>query len=320
MSDEEATTTNRLSKTQWSRDQEELLAEWSDKAAGYRWMHDRTSKKFAHLNACITIPVIILSTLSGTANFGLTSIFPPSMADIATLCIGGVSLITGIISTIGNFLRYAQGMEAHHIASISWGKLQRKIAVELALAPHLRADSMDFLKLGRAEMDRLIEQSPIIPDDIIAWYIRVFKNVKDLKKPEICDSIEHTHIYKIQEEHVAEITARAASLFTSKNNDELFPPEMRREVAKEVSKRTPLKANVKAGILKYAKTESKKDIHEFNVTNPLRNDVTVPTLPSENAQDDVSIRVQPVSGGEAEATQASNEPAGPSRRDGESEA
>jgi hypothetical protein len=35
------------------------------------------------------------------------SIFPESLQGIAQLGIGGVSLITGIISTIGNFLEYA---------------------------------------------------------------------------------------------------------------------------------------------------------------------------------------------------------------------
>lgn len=303
MSEDEAVR-DRLLKVQWSRDQEELLAEWSDKAACYRWMHDRTEKKFSRLNTAITIPVIILSTLSGTANFGLTSIFPPEMSSVATLCIGAVSLITGIISTIGNFLRYAQGMESHRVASISWGKLQRKIAVELALSPHLRSDSMDFLKICRAEMDRLIEQSPGVPDEIISRFVRTFKKATDVKKPDICDEIEHTHIYKLQANHIAAITARAASLLRSRGNDELFPPQMRQEVAQEVTKRTDeVKHRVRSGILKAAKMESQR----LMTTNPLhkndelipiptttvnKNDesVSVPTIP----EDSVSIRIEPL--------------------------
>ena len=302
-------TSDRLLKIQWSRDQEDLLAEWSDKAACYRWMHDRTEKKFSRLNTAITIPVIILSTLTGTANFGLTSIFPPEMAGIATLCIGGVSLITGIISTIGNFLRYAQGMESHRVASISWGKLQRKIAVELALGPHLRADSMDFLKLCRAELDRLIEQSPGIPDEVIANFIRTFKKAKDVKKPDICDEIEHTHIYKLQVEHVAEIAAKAASIFRNPRgigNDELFPPAMRQEVAEEVVKRTDeVRNRVRRGMVKFAKEQSsKRNLDTFNVSNPLRRDDVVVSVPT--VQDSISVRVEPSSGGQTEQTQPSS--------------
>jgi hypothetical protein len=58
-----------------------------------------------------------------------------------------------------------------------WSKLGRNISIELALDPSRRALASDFLKLCRAEYDRLIEQSPCIDDDII----RVFKGrFKDL--------------------------------------------------------------------------------------------------------------------------------------------
>jgi hypothetical protein len=51
-------------KIEWSREQEELLAMWADKALCYRWLHDLAEKKFTRLNNCVQIPVIILSTLT----------------------------------------------------------------------------------------------------------------------------------------------------------------------------------------------------------------------------------------------------------------
>ena len=133
----------------WTPELDDLMAEWADKAACYRWMHERTEKIFSRNDRMITIPVIILSTLTGTANFGLTSIFGDnkSAASLATLAIGGVSIIAGIITTLGNFLRYAQGSEAHRVSSISWGKFNRLICVELRLNPNERMDSMSFLKI-----------------------------------------------------------------------------------------------------------------------------------------------------------------------------
>jgi hypothetical protein len=227
-------------KNTWSRDQEELLAEWSDKAACYRWLHDRTEKIYSRYNAMFTIPVIILSTLTGTANFGMDSIFPPGLAGIAQLGIGAVSLITGMISTVANFLRYAQGMEAHRVSGVSWGKLQRKIAVELALSPTQRVDSMDFLKLCRAEMDRLIEQSPPIPDDVIQAFLRTFPD-KNLRKPEICNQIEHTHIYEGKDEKLAAVTAAAASIMRNNRkadiNKLVHTPDIRKEIVKEIAER-----------------------------------------------------------------------------------
>ena len=125
----------------WTPELDDLMAEWADKAACYRWMHERTEKIFSRNDRFITIPVIILSTLTGTANFGLNSIFGDNEqnAHYATLAIGGVSIIAGIITTLGNFLRYAQGSEAHRVSSISWGKFNRLICVKLlslSLFPH----------------------------------------------------------------------------------------------------------------------------------------------------------------------------------------
>ena len=148
----------------WTPELEYLTAEWADKAACYRWMHDYSERQFTFANYIITIPVIILSTLTGTANFGMDSLFgqDEQMKKYAQLGIGAVSLIAGIITTLGNFLRYAQGSEAHRGASISWGKFNRQISIELALHPDERMESMAFLKMCRIELDRLIEQSPPI--------------------------------------------------------------------------------------------------------------------------------------------------------------
>ena len=97
----------------WTAELEDLMADWADKAACYRWMHERTSRLFGGRDRMITIPVIILSTLTGSASLSLDSFFPAgSDAELKKYVqsgIGGVSILAGIITTVGNFLRYAQG-------------------------------------------------------------------------------------------------------------------------------------------------------------------------------------------------------------------
>ena len=202
----------------WTPELDDLMAEWADKAACYRWMHERTEKIFSRNDRMITIPVIILSTLTGTANFGLTSIFGDnkSAASLATLAIGGVSIIAGIITTLGNFLRYAQGSEAHRVSSISWGKFNRLICVELRLNPNERMDSMSFLKICRIELDRLIEQSPPIPDSVIAAFRNEFGSSMDVKKPDIAAAIEHTKAFKDNGARLKKMAAEAAIMIQQK--------------------------------------------------------------------------------------------------------
>jgi len=182
-------------KNKWTRDQEELLAKWADKALCYRWLHDLSERKFNNLNNRVQIPVIVLSTLTGAVNVGINSIFPPNLAVYGSFGLGAISISTGILTTIGNFLRFAQNMEGHRVASLQWAKFHRNISAELAIHPDQRVDSVEFFTIKRAELDRLVESAPQIPSDIIEKFETRFKDV-DIDKPEICDILEPTYIYE----------------------------------------------------------------------------------------------------------------------------
>jgi hypothetical protein len=225
-------------KTVWGNSEEDLLAKWADKATCYRWMHEKAQKKFYSSNLYVTLPVIVLSTLTGTANFGMGSIFPENLQSIAQLGIGGVSLITGIISTIANFLEYAQKMEAHRGASISWGKLHRKIAVELSLPRSQREPCMEFLIISRSELDRLIEQSPAVPDDIISEFKREFPD-SELAKPIKWNDMERTLIHIPKDEKMSMVVSRAANALRGEKKllKEIVTPRVKNEIVEEVLKR-----------------------------------------------------------------------------------
>lgn len=212
----------------WTEEQEDLMEKWADMAACYRWLHDRCEKLYSKSNMGITIPVIILSTLTGTASVGLNGLVGDNAETqkYAQVGIGVVSLIAGILTTLGNFLRYAQLSESNRVAGISWGKFQRQIAVELSLHPNDRLDSMDFIKICRAELDRLIEQSPAIPDDVIRAFMIEFKDLPDLKRPDICKGIEHTEAFKDKKTRMKVLAAEAGLMIAHKKKvlrDELIP-------------------------------------------------------------------------------------------------
>ena len=229
----------------WTKEQEKLMADWSDIASCYRWLHDRSEKIFHTRNLGMTIPVIILSTLTGSANIGLDTFFSEgeqAAKRYATIGIGAISLFAGMLTTLGNFFRFAQLSEAHRVASISWGKFQRLIAVELAIHPNERMDCMDFLKICRAELDRMIEQSPQIPDSILKQFEARFGTIKDIKKPDICNHIEHTHVFSDTEGRLKKMATDAALLLRHKKNTlkEIVLPELEKRIEEEIVKRTAL--------------------------------------------------------------------------------
>jgi hypothetical protein len=182
--------------SRWNEECEELLAEWSEKASCYRWLHGRSEKKYKKQYYMFSIPVIILSTLTGAANVGMDSFVPPEKKALAGAVVGGVNIFAGILSTLQNFLKVAELMESHRASGVAWSKLGRNIAIELALDHKRRGIQNDFLKIARAEFDRLIESSPMIDDDIIRQFQLKFNNYT-ISIPSICNGLDKCEIYRV---------------------------------------------------------------------------------------------------------------------------
>jgi hypothetical protein len=180
--------TNRKRKQKkanlWYPQQELILKDWAETAGSFRYIHNRCSFSWRRWSIGFSLPIIALSTLTGVGNFAHAS-FPEQWKSVVPLVIGGINVIVGILGTIQRFLGVDEQKEAHHVASIGWGKLCRNIAVELSLPPQERSSrGREFIAFCRAEFDRLNEQSPDIHPKIAAKFNRVFKH-EPFHKPEI---------------------------------------------------------------------------------------------------------------------------------------
>lgn len=209
-------------KISWTKEHVEILIDLADKGMCYRWLHSKNTDRYRMLNAWFTIPVIIMSTLTGTANFAQDKI-PIDMRSYYTMIIGGVNILAGILTTIQQFLKIGPLNESHRVASIAWDKFHRKVKLELAKSPTERQDVEFFLKNCSEEFGRLIETSPNIDGQIVKKFKttfegnkgilkkirKLFKDMKScdtlgildenkesyeiyrvIKKPAICDSLE----------------------------------------------------------------------------------------------------------------------------------
>jgi hypothetical protein len=196
----------------WTDEHEMVLAEWGDKAMCYKWLHAKSNAKYRQLNTWYTIPVIVMSTLTGTANFAQDKI-PESFRGYATMIIGGVNILAGIITTIQQFLKITELNEGHRVSSIVWDKFYRKVKVELSKHRDERTDVREFFKSATEEYDRLMETSPVIDKNIIELFNATFNKPKKIENgpkkeidadedqdrlkeffeklttPEICDSL-----------------------------------------------------------------------------------------------------------------------------------
>jgi hypothetical protein len=175
-------------KKPWNDQHENILRQWGEAAGCYRFMNHRAYLMYKSLSMRFTLPVIVLSTITGTANFAQSTL-PLSVRGAAPSVIGGLNLIAGLIATVMQFLKINELMENHRTAALAYGLLSRNIRLTLALPREERKkDGLKFVEECKAEYDRLIEQSPAVPINIIKDFETLYKDDEiDFVKPEILD-------------------------------------------------------------------------------------------------------------------------------------
>jgi len=202
-----STSSNPHPHIEWGEDHENILVEWADKAMCYRWLHSKCRDVYYKANTLFTIPVIIMSTIAGTANFAQKQ-FSESVLPYAVMGIGAINLLAGILTTIQQFLKISELNEAHRVATIAWDKFYRNIKVELSKSPNERIPVSHIIKHSKEEYDRLMETCPQISEDVIHEFIVKFsvgkmqdgvskdiqRGFMGLKTPEICDVLESTRL------------------------------------------------------------------------------------------------------------------------------
>jgi len=175
-----------MSTKKWVSQQEKILKKWSEECMGLSYMHDRSFKKFQRLHINFSLPVIVLSTIAGTANFATQS-FPEEYRPYVSLVTGAINLIAGTITTVQQFLKIPENLESHRASSNDFGKLARTIRIELSLP--LKERSMtgrEFINQCRNEMENLLERAPDISLGLVKTFTGKFKN-KEFHMPDIVD-------------------------------------------------------------------------------------------------------------------------------------
>jgi hypothetical protein len=267
---EEESLFNNINKNdiEWTTEHEEILIEWADKAMCYRWLHSKSNSLYSSLNAWYTIPVIVISTLTGTANFAQTRV-PIEYQNYFAMVVGGFNILGGIISTIQQFLKITQLNESHRVSGIAWDKFYRNVKIELAKHPSERMQPGQMLKMSKEEFDRLMETSPTIPDKIIKLFKSSFKNNKEFEKivkPEICDILISTDDYR-------------NPWFNDENKEKYEIETIRNKIAKE--KRQKLINETNANLVK----EFKKTFFNLNNRVPMDSEII------DNLKDKIELSV-----------------------------
>ena len=171
----------------WNEQHEMILRHWGEAAACYRYMHHRSFLMYKKLSLRFNLPVIVLSTITGTANFAQSTL-PASIQPAAPSIIGGLNLVAGLIATIMQFLKVNELMENHRTSALGHGSLSRNIRLQLALPREERKkEGLKFVEECKATYDSLLEQCPAVPKKILMDFEKEYPIDGVFTKPEILD-------------------------------------------------------------------------------------------------------------------------------------
>jgi len=181
---------------EWSSQVEDILAAEGEKCRGLSWIHTRCETEMSRFNTFIQVPVIVLSTLAGTASVGSATLFA-GQTTASSIAIGLVSISVGIMNTLGGFFNFAKRAESHRIAHLHYSKIASKISIELSLPRLERISAESLLNYVRESMERLAETTPLAPEKILHNFNTEFKELKnEIAMPPETNGLHKIKVYR----------------------------------------------------------------------------------------------------------------------------
>jgi len=188
-------------EVEWSSQLEDILAQEGERCRGLTWLHTRAEMVTSRYNTYVQVPVIVMSTLAGTASVGSSTLFGPGAGSASNIAIGLVSIAVGILNTLGGFFAFAKRSESHRIAHLNYAKIYSKISIELSLPRNERVKPDVLLTFVRETMERMAETTPNCPPEIIAMFNEKFGKEKEIALPIETNGLHKIEIYR-EKKHV----------------------------------------------------------------------------------------------------------------------
>jgi hypothetical protein len=173
--------------------EDELLESWRVKISGWRWLHYHAMHHYKKINARFTYTSIALSTLAGAGGFS-TAGSGGDASENETMkllrfysgyIIGAINMVLGILSSFQRFGKAAEKTELHASAALQYAMLYRSIETELSLNHERR--TANFIMNVLQDMDRLLAQSPPIPQKIVDAFNDMYPMLSH--KPDVCNGM-----------------------------------------------------------------------------------------------------------------------------------
>ena len=179
-------------KLTWSSQLEQVIAKSGEECRGYAWIHQKAEQIYSRYENMISIPVIVLSTLTGFLSASSGSVIPNGPE--TSMALGGISVAVGILQTISSKFGWAKRAEGHRVAYLSYSELFNFIDVEMKLKRDERMNPEDLIKTIRETMKRLSSTAPAMPASVLERFALQFEE-EQVSKPAETNGLSKITVY-----------------------------------------------------------------------------------------------------------------------------
>jgi hypothetical protein len=139
----------------WTPKMDELLQDWRNRVYAAQSAYYETAEKLHRQNYWLGIPVIVVSSVVGTAIFA-------DWSKDGTLkwIVGSVSIAAAILASLQTFLKFGENATLHGNAADWFAAIRRDIDQLLALPAELRGHPKHTLDNLRQEINKAGQKSP----------------------------------------------------------------------------------------------------------------------------------------------------------------
>jgi hypothetical protein len=108
-----------------------FLTEYIDRLEELKWIHSRSSEYYESRNIAITIPSIVLTSLSGIMSFMSTSSgVSPQFQYISSITVGVIAAISSLVQALSSTLQFGTKSELHRDVADRYEKIITSIKFE----------------------------------------------------------------------------------------------------------------------------------------------------------------------------------------------
>jgi hypothetical protein len=157
----------RLNGEAWTDQKEDIIKSLGEKAGSYRELHLFSADKWRTLSDRLTIPTIVLSTISSVSAFGSVNVTDYMYWMYAA---GTINLVAAFLTSLGKYYKPDERVEKHIVSAKAFGKFYRHVVQELSNTREDRQHVDILSKWSKTEFDRLMLESPIIKRKILEEY------------------------------------------------------------------------------------------------------------------------------------------------------